>query len=119
MFITLSVHAGAVQKKQNIMLVSGEEGLHDIPSSYVSQSWDVNMLACWYFSYRVLHHISRNFNCVTSVVCVSCVVTCASWKMKYDGYTQLPKCLQTPLCYLGIWQTLLKKLCCTTGVRLN
>jgi hypothetical protein len=40
-----------------------------------------------------LHHISRDFNCVTFIVRLCRVVTCdrASWKMKCDVYTQLLK----------------------------
>jgi hypothetical protein len=35
--------------------------------------------------------ISRDFKCVTLAVRVCRVVICASWKMKYDVYTQLLK----------------------------
>jgi hypothetical protein len=41
----------------------------------------------------VLKMISRNFNSITFVVHLCCVMTCdcASWKIEYDVYTQLPK----------------------------
>jgi hypothetical protein len=42
--------------------------------------------------YRVLHHISHNFQCVTSVICMCHVASRASWKAKYDVYAQMPKC---------------------------
>jgi hypothetical protein len=70
---------------------------------------------------RTLHHITRDFRSITFVVHVCHVVTCdcASWKMKYDVYTQLPKFSQhnttptpTPTrarARLGIWLTVFKK----------
>jgi hypothetical protein len=52
-------------------------GLHDIPSQDVSQTSTVNTLAtCMLVNDIVLHHISHDFNCLTFVVCMCCVVTC-------------------------------------------
>jgi hypothetical protein len=33
------------------------------------------------------NYVNRNFNCITFVVCVCCVVSCVSWKMKYNVHT--------------------------------
>lgn len=73
-----AVHAGAIRRDTAF----GQEGMHDIPNSHVSQ----NTLACR------LHHISNGFNGLIFVVRMWHVVTCDCtwWEIKHDVYTPPP-----------------------------
>lgn len=64
---------------------------------------------------KALHHISRDFNRITFIARVCRMVTCASWKMKYDVYTKLSK-LFAIYSASGLGQHFWKKSCTATVI---
>jgi hypothetical protein len=101
------------QKRHDIVLAEGEEGLHDLPSYMLTKPRLLTcyLLPCWLLTLRAASHLSRfelhNF-------CCTGVPLCNLWLwIIEDGSTMYilncQNCLDPPPPRLGIWLPLLKK----------